>query len=107
MQRYIHLLQGFRFNGQMWTHITGRFCLILHTFVVKNIFPFSLTQLFVVVRFFFSERVNKSTEKMLCKGAVTLCNFLSNLSCNAVAKQVAGPCYTVQSLSATLNIFDR
>jgi len=44
----------------------------------------------------------------LCaKGAVTLRNFLSNLSRNAVAKQVAGSCYTVQSFSATFNIFDR
>jgi len=42
-----------------------------------------------------------------CKGAVTLRNFLSNLSRNAVVKQVAGPCYTVQSFSATFNIFGR
>jgi len=41
------------------------------------------------------------------KGAVTLRNFLSNLPRKAVAKQVAGPSYTVQSFSATLNIFDR
>jgi len=44
---------------------------------------------------------------ILYQGAVTLGNFLSNLSRNAVAKQVAGPCYTVQSFSAFFNIFDR
>jgi len=33
--------------------------------------------------------------------------YTSLLSRNGVAKQVAGPCYTVQSFSATFNIFDR
>jgi len=41
------------------------------------------------------------------KDAVALRNFLSNLSRNAVVKQVAGPCSTLQSFPATFNIFDR
>jgi len=45
-------------------------------------------------------------QKKAIEGAVTLRNFLSNLSRNAVVKQAAGPCYTVQSFSATFNIFD-
>ena len=41
------------------------------------------------------DKIVKITSDHLAEGPVTLCNFLSNLSRNAVARQVAGELHSV------------